>query len=74
MGLKDMGAMVIWKFLVININLLTWIIYKNGQSIINTSSNIITPVLYFCETIFKDYYSISKNIFITTKPLIQNLN
>jgi len=33
---------------------LTLIIYKNNPSIINTSSNI-TSVLYFCETIVKDF-------------------
>jgi len=43
------------KILVININLTTLIIYKNGPSIINTASDI-TFVLYFCKITFKDYY------------------
>jgi len=45
------------KILVIHINLSKFIICKNFPSIINTITNI-RFILYFCKTIFKDYYSI----------------
>lgn len=40
--------------LVSLINLSIFIIYKNGSNLINIRSDT-TSVLYFCQTIFKDY-------------------
>jgi len=77
MGLEDMGARKILNCynygIIININLSAFRICKNGPSIINTRSNIKSN-LYFCKTIFRDYFILIINIVITEKLLFRILN
>jgi len=51
----DYGGYSDLKMLAIDINRPMLIICKNSQIKIKTKSNI-TYILYFCKTIFKDYY------------------
>jgi len=66
-GIKDMGSMTIWKSVVIIINLSTFVICKNGPSIINIKS-----ILYLYKIIF--LLSLVKYILITEKLLVLILN
>jgi len=55
MGSEDIRTKPLYgdlTILVINIDLSTFIIYKNGSSIINTIGACIS---YFCKAIFKFY-------------------
>lgn len=45
------------KIVIINFNSLKLLDCKNGQSIINTSSNDTYILYIFCKTLFKDYKS-----------------